>query len=459
MIAGYVMSKHPVVENNDELPAQSQLDDIVGLILAEATSQGASAADAGVSVETGLSVTVRLGEVETLEYHRDQALGVTVYFGNCKGSASTSDFNEQAVRESVQAACDIARYTNEDDCAGLADAELMAREIPDLDLYHPWGLSAEQAIDRALDCENAARELDTRITNSEGATLSSHVGLRVSGNTHGFAGGYRSSRHSVSCAVIGEQDGQMQRDYWYAAARDSGDMSSAADVGRIASERTLRRLGSRSLKTREAPVIFAAELASGLFGGFISAVRGGSQYRQSSFLLDYLGKQVFPEFMHIHEQPLLKKAMGSAPFDAEGVATRPRDLIRDGILESYVLDTYSARKLGMQTTGNAGGVHNLTIDHGPNDLRGLMKEMDTGLLVTELMGQGVNIVTGDYSRGAAGFWVEGGEIQYPVDEITIAGNLREMFLNIVDVGNDVDLRGNTRTGSVLVEKMMIAGNS
>ncbi len=451
------MTSQVVEARGANLPEPAELESLVQQVLAEASHLGASAAEAGVSLEAGLSVTVRLGEIETLEYHRDRGVGITVYFGQRKGSASTSDFAPQAVRETVRAACDIARYTSEDVCAGLADAALMARDVPDLDLCHPWDIDAERAIVIAQRCEAAAREADVRITNTEGATLSSHQGLRVYGNSHGFVGGYPSTRHSISCSVIAGKDDQMQRDYWFSVARRHQDLEDAELVGRVAAERTLRRLNGRKLSTRQVPVIFAAEIATGLFRSFTGAIRGSSLYRKSSFLLDHLGKQIFPEFVHIHEQPHLRGALGSAAFDSEGVATSARDLISDGVLQGYVLDSYSARKLGMQTTGNAGGVHNLCIDSGVHDFTALLREMDTGLLVTELMGQGVNMVTGDYSRGAAGFWVEKGEIQYPVEEITIAGNLKDMFKSIVAIGNDVERRGNIRSGSVLLERMTIAG--
>jgi PmbA protein len=451
------MTNQAVENRGAELPQPAELETLVRLVLDESKSCGASAAEAGVSLEAGLSVTVRLGEVETLEYHRDRGVGVTVYFGQRKGSASTSDFAPQALRETVRAACDIARYTSEDDCAGLADAALMARDIPDLDLCHPWDVDAARGIEIAQRCEAAARTADARITNSEGATLSSHQGLRVYGNSHGFIAGYPSTRHSLSCSVIAGRDDQMQRDYWYSVARRHEDLEDAEHIGRMAAERTLRRLNGRKLGTRQVPVIFAAEIATGLFRSFVGAVRGSSLYRKSSFLLDHLGKPVFPEFVHIHEQPHLRGALGSSPFDSEGVATHARDLIANGVLQSYVLDSYSARKLGMQTTGNAGGVHNLSVDSGALDADGLLREMGTGLLVTELMGQGVNMVTGDYSRGAAGFWVENGAIQYPVEEITIAGNLKDMFMHIVAIGTDVERRGNYRTGSVLIERMTVAG--
>lgn len=445
------------IANPESLPDQARLEALVREILAEAQAQGASAAEAGVSFDVGLSVTVRLGEVETLEYHRARGLGVTVYFGQRKGSASTSDISPAAVRETVRAACGIARYTAEDACAGLADPERLAREIPDLELDHPWNITAERAIELARECEDTARAADARITNSEGASVATHRSLRVYGNSNGFIGGYPSTRHSISCTVVARQGDRMQRDYWYSVAREPAALESPAAVGRRAAERTVRRLGGRKLATCKAPVLFVPELARGLLGHFVGAIRGASLYRKASFLLDHLGKQVFPSYLRIHEQPHLKRALGSAPFDNEGVATQARDVVRDGRLEGYVLDSYAARRLGMQTTGNAGGVHNLTVEPGTLDFSGLLREMGTGLLVTELMGQGVSIVTGDYSRGAAGFWVEDGEIQYPVEEITIAGNLRDMFQQVVAVGNDVDTRGSIRTGSWLVESMTIAG--
>ena len=452
------MTDTSLTEQDAPFPEQAQLEDMVQQVIEQARKAGADGVEAGVSVDAGLSVTVRLGETETLEYNRDRSLGLTVYFDRRKGSASTADFGPESLSATVRAACDIARYTSRDECSGLADADRMATLIPDLDLYHPWGLDAEQAILVATECEPAALQVDPRIENSEGGTVSSYVGMRVKGNTHGFLAGYRSSYHSISCAVIGKQGDEMQRDYWSFSARDPADMLSASETGRIAGERTVRRLGTRRLSTRQAPVVFVADIASSLFGHFISAVSGSNLYRKSSFLLDHLGKQVFPGFLHIHEQPLLKKGLGSAPYDSEGVATQAQDFIRDGILQSYVLNSYAARKLGMITTGNAGGVRNLTIDPGDRNLEQILRSMDTGLLVTELIGFGVNSVTGDYSRGAAGFWVEGGEIQYPVDEITVAGNLKDMFMHIVEVGNDVDMRGNTRTGSVLIEEMTIAGS-
>jgi PmbA protein len=447
----------PVITQS-ETEHLERLTSLVADILAEAKQQGASAAEAGLSVDRGLSVNVRLGEVETIEHHRSQGLGVTVYFGQSKGTASSSDLSAQAVRETVAAACRIAKHAAKDEYAGLPDAELLAVEFPDLDLYHPWDLLVDDAIVLAKLCEDAARAYDPAISNSEGANLNTYQGLRVAGNSLGFLHGYPSSRHSMSCSVIGGTGDHMQRDDWWTVARDAADMESAEAVGRKAADRTVRRLGGQSLSTRHCPVIFAAEVAGGLIGHFIGAIRGGNLYRKSSFLLDQLGKPVFPGFIHIHEQPHLRKALGSAPYDGEGVATHAHDIVKEGILESYVLSTYSARKLGMKTTGNAGGVHNLILEPGDLDLPGLIDKMGTGLLVTELMGQGVNIVTGDYSRGAGGFWVENGEIQFPVEEFTIAGNLKDMLMNIVAVGKDVDLRGNTRTGSLLIEEMTLAGN-
>lgn len=452
------MSELESREQQQPLPERAEMDALVQRIIEQAQSRGADEVEAGVSHDTGLAVTVRLGEIETLEYNRDRALGLTVYFDRRKGSASTADFSDAGIESTVQAACDIARYTSRDDCAGLADPARLAKNIPDLDLYHPWNIDAGHAIGLATECEAAARAVDPRIDNSEGGTVSSYVGLRVKGNSNGFLGGYRSSWHSISCAVVASQDGEMQRDYWSVPVRDAADLPLPADVGRMAGERTVKRLGTRKLATRKAPVIIAAETAGSLFRNFIQAISGSALYRKSTFLLDHLGKPVFPGWMRIHEQPLLPKALGSKPYDGEGVAVSNRDLVTDGVLQGYVLNSYAARKLGMETTGNAGGVRNLTIEPGRKDLPGLLKAMDTGLLVTEFIGFGVNIVTGDYSRGAVGFWVENGEIRYPVDEITVAGNLKDMFTGIAEVGNDVDTRGNIRTGSVLIENMTIAGS-
>lgn len=439
------------------LLSENDLKECAELAIREAKRLGADQAEAGASLDSGLELTVRLGEVETLERSRDRGLGVTVYFGKRKGSASTADLGTAAIQETVAAACTIARYTADDPHAGLADAALMATEIPDLDLWHPWEFSLDDAIEQTRACEAAAREVDARIDNSDGATLGSHGGLRVYANSHGFLGAYRGTSHSLSCTVLARENGSMQRDYWYSAARDAKELESPQVIGRRAGERAIRRLGAKRLSTRRAPVLMVPEMAKSLAGHFLGAIRGTAQYRRTSFLAGASGEPVFPAFMQIIEQPLLPKAMGSAPFDDEGVATRERALIRDGVLQGYVLNSYSARRLGLQTTGNAGGVRNITVESGSEDLESLRRRMQRGLLVTELMGQGVNGVTGDYSRGAAGFWIEDGEIAFPVEEITIAGNLRDMFAGIVAVGNDVDTRGNIRTGSILLSEMTIAG--
>ena len=442
------------MQNQEEI---NRLKNTVQDLLDEAKKQGASAAEAGLSQENGLSVSARLGDVETIEHHCDQGLGITVYFGQRKGSASTTDLSPDSIKETVSAACSIARYTSEDEYAGLPEKELLATEFPDLELNHPWGVSVDEAIALAIECEDAARTYDAEISNSEGASVNTHQGIHVMGNSLGFLHGYISTRHSLSCSVLAQRGDSMQRDYWYSVSRNALSLEQPIEIGKKAAERALRRLEGRSLSTRQCPVLYSAEIASSLLASFIGAISGGNLYRKSSFLLDALDSQIFPEFIHIHEQPHLKGALGSAAYDGEGVATKTRDIVSDGILRSYVLSTYSARKLGLRSTGNAGGVRNLTITPGELDYQGMLKQLDTGLLVTELMGQGVNMVTGDYSRGAAGFWVENGEIQYPVEEITIAGNLKDMFKNIVAVGNDVDYRGNVRTGSILVERMSIAG--
>jgi PmbA protein len=434
-----------------------RLKTIVQTLLDEARQQGASAAEAGLSQENGLSVTARMGEVETIEHHCDQGLGITVYFGQRKGSASTTDLSPDAIKETVSAASSIARYTSEDEFSGLPDKAMLATEFPDLDLNHPWALAADEAIALAIECEAAALSYHTDITNSEGASVNTHQGIRVMGNSLGFLHGNLSTRHSLSCSVVAQRGDSMQRDYWYSVARKANDLEAAAAIGKKAGERTIKRLDARRLATQQCPVLYCAEVASGLLGSLIGAISGGNLYRKSTFLLNALDTQIFPEFIRIHEQPLLKGALGSSAYDGEGVATQTRDIVRDGYLRGYVLSTYSARKLGMQSTGNAGGVHNLTITTSDQDFEGMLKLLGTGLLVTETIGQGVNIINGTYSRGAAGFWVEQGEIQYPVEEITIAGNLKDMYQQIVAVGNDVDYRGNIRTGSILIERMSIAG--
>ena len=434
-----------------------RLKNIASDILSEAKKQGADQVETAISVGQGLSVNARLGEVETIEHHRDQGIGITVYKGKKKGSASSTKLDPAEIKEMVSAACAIAQYAEEDPFAGLPEQEQLATEFPDLSLYHPWAISAEKAIEMAISCENAARFYDKKISNSEGASIQTFEGTRVLANSLGFNHGYPASRHSMSCSVIGELGSTMQRDYWYTVARQATDMDDAVKVGEMASERTIKRLGAKPISTRKCPIMFAAEVSGGLIGHFISAIRGGNLYRKSSFLLDSIGQQIFPSFINIYEQPLLLQAMGSAAYDSEGVATSARDVVNSGVVQGYVLSSYSARKLGMRSTANAGGVHNLTVKSGELDFDGMLKEMNTGLLVTELIGQGVNTMTGDYSRGAAGFWVENGVIQFPVEEITIAGNLKDIYKSIVAVGNDVDLRGNTRTGSVLISEMTVAG--
>jgi PmbA protein len=436
-----------------------QLTDVAALALEEARRQGASQCEADASVSQGLSVSVRLREVDTIEYQRDRGLGVTVYFGKRKGAASTADLGAAAVRETVAKACAIARYTAEDPYAGLVDPQALARAIPDLDLDHAWDLTPERAIELARECEAAGLAVDARLNNSEGASVNSQRHSGVYGNSLGFLAGYSTTSHSVSCSLIAQADEEMQRDYWYTIARDPAELESVTRTGRIAGERAVARLGARRLTTRRAPVAFTPDMARGLFRHFISAISGSSQYRKASFLLNAVGEQVFPAFLAMQERPHIPKGLASSPFDQEGAATQDRELVSAGVINGYVLGSYSARRLGLKTTGNAGGIHNLlvTSSQGGLDAPGFLARLHTGLLVTELMGQGVNGVTGDYSRGASGFWVENGAIAYPVHEITIAGNLRPMYRNIVALGDNVDLRGGIRTPSVLIGEMTIAG--
>ena len=426
-------------------------------LLQYASQQGATACSAEVSDGFGQAVTVRQGEVETIEYNRDKGLGISVYIGQQRGSASTSDFSPQAVRDTVDAALNIARFTAVDECAGLPDADMLATEFPDLDLYYPWSLDVDGAIALAKQCEQAAFATDKRIKNSEGASVNVHESQFVYANSLGFMGGYPSSRHSISCSVIAGKNAAMQRDYWYSEARDPADMLAAEVVGRITAERTVRRLNARKISTMQVPVLFEAPIAASLLGSFVNAVSGGSLYRKSSFLLDQLGQQVFSNHIHIEDVPDIRKGLASGAFDGEGVKTLRRTIVENGVLQGYFLGTYSARKLGMRSTGNAGGTHNLIVRPGELDFQGLLKKMHRGLLVTELLGSGVNAVTGDYSRGAAGFWVDNGEIQYPVEEITIAGNLKDMYKHIAAVGNDVLVQGSRQCGSILIENMMVAG--
>ncbi len=442
----------------------SHLHDVAGFALEEARRLGASQAEADASLAKGLAVTVRLGEVETLEYQRDRGLSVTVYFGQRKGTASTADLTREAVRATVEKASAIARYTAEDPYAGLVEPEALARDIPDLDLDHPWALAAEGAIAIARRCEQAGMGGEARIANSEGASVSSQRHTGVYGNSLGFLAGFSGTSHSISCSLIAQEAGQMQRDYWYTTARDPAALESPEAVGAAAARRAAARLGSRKLATRRAPVIFSPEMARGLFQHFIGAIRGTSQYREASFLLNAAGEQVFPAFLALSERPHILKGLASTPFDAEGAATHDRELVEDGVLKGYVLGSYSARRLGLKTTGNAGGIHNLMVGvsgRAVDALRTrerLLQDMGTGLLVTELMGQGVNGVTGDYSRGASGFWVQDGAIAFPVHEVTVAGNLRTMYRDIAALGDDVDARGAIRCGSVLVGEMTIAGD-
>ena len=434
-----------------------QLSDIAQGMLAYAKQRGASASSVDVSVGFGQAVTVRQSEVETIEYNRDKGLSITVYMGKQRGNASTSDFGAQAIKDTVDAALSIARYTAKDECSGLPDEDMLARDSADLDLYYPWDLPVDEAIVLAQQCEQAALDADKRVSNSEGATVNLHEALFVSANSLGFMGGFPTSRHSLSCAVIAGNDDMMERDYWYTVARDARDLLDAQQVGRIAAERSVRRLDARQIATMQVPVLFEAPIAAGLLGHFVGAVSGGSLYRKSSFLLDQKDRQVFAPHINIIDVPDIRKGLASSPFDDEGVRTRTRTIVENGVLKDYFLGSYSARKLGLRTTGNAGGNHNLILQSGELDCAGLLKTMSRGLLVTELLGSGVNAVTGDYSRGAAGFWVENGEIQYPVEEITIAGNLKDMYRNIVAVGSDVLVQGSRQCGSILVDGMMVAG--
>jgi len=443
---------------DDSLQRLEQLADISQRLLERAKAMGASQAEVSCSDERGLDVNVRLGEVETVESTRDRGIAVTVYFGQRKGSASTADLQDASLESTVAQACAIARHTEDDAAAGLAEAALMAREFPDLDGWHPWNLGADQALDLALACEAAGREADGRISNSDGASAATSQSLSVYANSHGFIGRERSSHHSVGCALIAGQGDGMQRDGWYSSALAREDLESAAAIGRRAAERTVARLQPRSMATAQMPVLYSPEVARSLIGSLLGAVSGGALYRRASFLLDSVGTRLFPDWFQVEELPLLRRGLRSSAFDGDGVATRNAALITDGVLQRYILGSYSARKLGLTTTGNAGGVHNLKVAANAGDLASIARQMGKGLLVTELMGQGVNGVTGDYSRGAGGFRVENGEISYPVDGITIAGNLKDMFASIEAVGSDVDRRSHVQVGSILVGRMTVAGN-
>jgi len=438
--------------------ASDRLRDIATSILDYAKSRGATSAEAEVSEAVGQTVTVRRGEVETIEYNRDKGIGVTVYVGQKRGHASSSDFSPQAVRDTVDAALSIASFTAPDDCAGLADPDLLARDIPDLDLWHPWDVPVERAIELAKIAEDAGFAMDPRISNSEGATVSTQESHFIYGNSSGFLAGYPNSRHGLWCSLIAGQGDEMQRDDWYETARDPLMLPTPESVGRRAGERAASRVGARKIATTQAPVLFESPIAPSLLGHFVSAVSGGNLYRKSSFLLDSIGKRVFSPFIRIEDLPNIPGALASSPFDEEGVATQARDIVRDGVVQGYFLGSYSARKLGLRSTGNAGGNHNLIAHDTGQDFAELLRTMNRGLLVTELMGQGVNPVTGDYSRGAAGFWIENGAIAYPVQEITIAGNLKDMLAAIVAVGTDVTRRSSRQCGSILIERMTIAGD-
>ena len=435
---------------------RAELEARVASILAEAKRRGADAAEVSASEDAGLSLSVRLGEIETLEFTKDRGFGITVYFGHRKGSASTSDVTPSAIAETVEAACNIARFTEEDPYNGLADATLMARDVPDLELHHPWQVSVDDVQTIALECESAARALDKRIVNSEGASVNSHQGCRVYGNSHGFLGSFVSSRHSVSCAVIAADEKGMQRDFWYTLAREPSALQAAEEVGREAARRTVARLGARRVPTGRYPVLFSPQMAMGLIGSLLAALSGGQLYRKASFLTDSLGRTILPSGYSVLERPRLKRALASAAFDADGVATYDKAIVSNGVVASYLLGSYSARRLGFKTTANAGGTHNILLQGDAVSLDALLARVGRGLLVTEMMGQGVNLVTGDYSRGVAGFWIEGGAIAHPVEETTIASNLKDMLAGIAGIGTDVDLRGGIRTGSILIDAMTVA---
>ncbi|MGA0569454.1 metalloprotease PmbA [Variovorax sp. VNK109] len=442
--------------------SRARFEELVDSALAHAKKLGATNAGAEASEGCGLSVSVRKGEIETVERNRDKSLGVTVYVGKRRGNASTSDFSQKAIEQTVQAAYDIARFTAEDPVAGLPDEADISRKHPELDLFHPWSIDSEAAAKLALECEAAALSTDRRITNSEGAGVSAQQSHFFSAHTHGFRGGYASSRHSISVAPIAGKGDDMQRDAWYSSMRSPGELAGAKAVGRYAAERALSRLKARKIATTQCPVLFESPLAAGLLGSFVQAVSGGALYRKSTFLPDAMGKKVFPDHIHVDEDPHVLRGKGSAPFDEEGVTTRARKVVDAGVVQGYFLSTYSARKLGMRTTGNAGGSHNLTLTsrltRAQDDLDEMLRKLGTGLFVTELMGQGVNYVTGDYSRGASGFWVEKGRIAFPVQEITIAGNLKDMFKGIQAIGADAYNYGAKTVGSVLINRMKVAGS-
>lgn len=441
-----------------ELVDERRYQQIVTDMLKIAKALGASQAEVGLHSSIGLNVSVRKADVETLEFNRDKAIGITVYCGQSKGAASTTDIGADSLRSTVEAAINLAKLTEADSFAGLAEEKDLATTGPSLELYYPWDLAVEDAIQLAKQCEKAALSYDRKIVNSEGATVSTTQAYHVYGNSHGFLGFYPTSRHSLSCSVIAQDQNGMERDYQYTLSRKAEELEAAQKIGQESAMRALNRLSARKLPTQRLPVIFDASIASGILSLFINAISGGRLFRKTTFLIDSLGQQIFPDFVNLYERPHLLAGLGSAPFDGDGVKTTDKDFVKNGVVNSYVLSAYSARKLSMQNTGNAGGVHNLFINTGNDDLQSLLRKMDRGLYITELMGPGINLVTGDYSRGAAGFYIENGQIQYPVHEVTIANNLRNMFKNIIAIGNDVDKRSSIQTGSILVEDMMLAGS-
>ncbi|MFM2321929.1 MAG: peptidase modulator of gyrase [Pseudomonadota bacterium] len=447
--------EHPLGLVNKQADYKGLLTDLMDM----AKKQGASQVEASLSHDTGFSVTVRMQEVETIEHNRNKSLEINVYFGQQKGSASTSDFSPKALKSTVEAACHIARFTTKDPFGGLADANLLEKTPPDLDLYHPWSIDPQNAIALSKECEASALATDNRLCLSEGVSLSTHQNIGIYANSNGFLAGYPSSIHTISCGLIAKDKMGMQRDGSYTISRNPNQLQSTEKLAKEAADKTLKRLSAKRLPTCQVPVIFHAEIANRLIKTFLEAISGGNIYRKSSFLIDQVGKAVFAKKISIYEKPHLLSALGSAPFDAEGVRTRDRVLVSEGILSGYLLSSYSARKLGLQTTGNAGGAHNILLATSQSSLNDLIKQMDKGLLVTEVLGQGINLVTGDYSRGATGFWIENGEIQYPVEEITIAGNLKDMYQNIVAIGNDINNRSSILTGSIFLEEMMIAGTA
>lgn len=450
----------PLSKNNHDLKKNStqSLRKLMHEVLDRAKNHGATNAMVSVNQDSGFSVDVRMGEVETVSFNEDKGISLVIYIGYRKGGASSTDTSPQALENLVKAACDIAKVSAEDPCFGLADPQLMTTTYPHLDLFHPWSISPQEAIETALSCENYALSLDKRIKNSDGVNISTHAFCSAFVNTYGGEGILHSTRHSISCSLVASEEGKMQRDYDYSVARNPAELALSQQIAKSAVERSTSRLGARKIKTQKIPVIFSSRVSNSLFSSFINAISGGNLYRKNSFLLDSLGHKIFPSYIKVYEQPHLLKALGSAPFDAEGVPTRNNIFINEGVLCQYVLSSYSARRLGLSTTANSGGVHNLTVDPNEANLEAILKKIPKGLLVTELMGQGVNGLTGDYSRGASGFWVENGQIQYPVEEITIAGNLKEIFRRIMGVGADINPNTSIRCGSLLIEEMMVAGH-